>query len=299
MRQLWADKLEWDQEISEEMYKVWIKLYNDLVMLNKLQFPRFALNSEDPVSFYVFSDASILAYGFIIYAVQNGKSNMVFAKGKVSPMQKKSLPTLELLGAHLAMKSLFVILNTYCKLNFKDIVLSVDSQVVLNWLLSDVNSIKTKNIFAKNRVKEICKMKTDINDKYNVEIKYKYIKTDSNPADMLTRGMSFDKFQNNFDYWQHGPEWLNKTPLVFPISDLKCLTADQKTLVQTTILKDDKIKEIQPVIPFERYSDFNKLVRITSCVFRFINKLKKRINIDDNNSAKIHLIKTMQSQVFG
>ena len=84
------------------------------------------------------SDASKLAYGFVAYAVQNGKSGFICSKTKVAPVIKKSLPTLELLGVFLALKNLFSMLSTFKKVNIENVYLATDSQVVLSWLLADI-----------------------------------------------------------------------------------------------------------------------------------------------------------------
>ena len=53
-----------------------------------------------------------------------------------------------------------------------------------------------------------------------------------------------------------------------------------------------------PVIKFDRFSEFSKLVKSVSFVFKFINKCKKVTNVDENYQAKIYLLKVMQQQSF-
>ena len=70
----------------------------------------------------------------------------------------RSLPTLELLSVHLAFKSLYFILQSYNDLSIEDIFIIVDAQIVLNWMLTDLNKIKTKNQYLKNRIKDVLKI---------------------------------------------------------------------------------------------------------------------------------------------
>ena len=50
--------------------------------------------------------------------------------------------------------------------------------------------------------KEITKLNKSIHVKFN------YVNTNDNPADLITRGVSLDKFKAQFLFWLHGPSWL-------------------------------------------------------------------------------------------
>ena len=54
----------------------------------------------------------------------------------------------------------------------------------------------------------------------------------------------------------------------------------------------------EPQIPFDRFTDFNKLSMATAFIFKFINKFKRiRDPPDPEQSAKRYLMKIMQLQV--
>ena len=299
MRDIWALKVEWDENLPYDILKRWKDLSEHLNKLSTLNFNRFYFNSNSssPIELFIFCDSSQYAYGFVCYALQNGKSNLVFSKSKIAPMKKRSLPTLELLSVFLAFKSLYFILKAYKLIAINNIFIFVDAQVVLSWLLTDLNKLKTKNFFARNRIKDIKNMKSELSDNYSTNFTYKYIQTDQNIADVITRGLSFSKFKENLDYWEHGPEWLNRFPLDFPKYDLKCLTKDNQCIVQNSLLNEISQLEIRPIIKFDRFSDFSKLVGTTALVFKFINKCKK-VKQNENLQAKIYLISIMQKQMF-
>ena len=122
------------------------------------------------------------------------------------PVARKSLPSLELLGVYLAIKCLKTLLNVYSNITIKEIIMAVDAQVVLSWLMTDPCRIKTKNQFAKNRLKDIQLMIREIKDKYKLDILFKYINTKDNPADLLTRGVTLSKFKTDMEKWLHGPQ---------------------------------------------------------------------------------------------
>ena len=167
-------------------------------------------------------------------------------------MKSKSLPTLELLSIFLAIKCLPTLLNAYSQRMIHNITISVDAQVVLAWLLSE--EIKTKNQFAKNRLKDIHQLMKDLQEMYSIHINFKYVPSELNPADLVTRGLTFKKFQQKFHYWISGPEWISKIPVIWPSSDLNCLSPKQKSIVCSTAIHCTvEGRTIALIAPFERY----------------------------------------------
>ena len=132
LRDLWSQKLEWDDIVSEEYQTQWSALSHDLAKLNLLKFSRFVTSEDSPADLYIFCDASKGPYGFEPYSVQDGESHLAFAKVNVVPMKPKSLPSLELLALFLAIKYLLSLLKAYSRIRIGDIVISVDAQVVLS-----------------------------------------------------------------------------------------------------------------------------------------------------------------------
>ena len=110
-------------------------------------------------------------------------------------MKPQSLFTLELLAVFLAIKYLLFLLKAYSRIRIGNIVISVDAQVVLSWILSD--KIKTKNQFVKNRLKDIHHMIRKQKEEKSLSIKFRYVHSDQNPVDLLIRGITLEKFQQN------------------------------------------------------------------------------------------------------
>ena len=96
----------WDKILSGEFQRAWSKLAPDLEGLSDVEFPRYSLSQEKPTDFIIFIDASQQAYGYVLYAKQLNVSNFVTAKCKTAPLQKKTLPILELLGVYLGLMGL-------------------------------------------------------------------------------------------------------------------------------------------------------------------------------------------------
>ena len=270
VNELWQSKLGWDEPLSNELGEKWFKLKTDLDSLSTLKFSRYAY--DESVDLIFFCDGSKLAYGFACYArsVTPNKvsSNLVFAKTKVAPVRHK-LPTIELLSAFLAVKSLPLILDSM-KGKVLQIIIAVDAQVPLSWILTC--NVKCKNIFAKNRVTEIKLIREQISKDFGLDCKFKYVPTELNPSDLLTRGLSLDQFKDKFEFWYRGPKFLLAKDMLWPTRDLKCLSEVMKTMTMTSVVKSTT----ESIFDVEKYSDVNKLFRVTAICINFIAKLKKK-----------------------
>ena len=196
----------------------------NLTGLDKFNFTHQSFCRTRPTKLCVFCDALPQAYGFVIYGVQDGISQIIFAKTKGAPVKSKSLPTLELLAVFIAFKALHFVVRCYSDAVITDIYIFVDAQVVLSWLLKD--NIKIKNIFARNRVKDINDIKNQIEENSDIRIKYKYVHTTENPVDLIFRGITIAKFENMYEFWSHRPEWVIKDEKEWPTSRLECLSTE-------------------------------------------------------------------------
>ncbi|XP_063442541.1 uncharacterized protein LOC134722840 [Mytilus trossulus] len=104
-----------------------------------------------------------------------------------------TLPKLELMAAVIGARMAKNITKT---LKPQRIVLWSDSQIVLHW----ISSLKSFGRIVQNRVIEI-KESTQNYD-------WKYVPTDSNPADLQTRGISSTQFKES-TLWMQGPSWIS------------------------------------------------------------------------------------------
>ena len=130
--------------------------------------------------------------------------------------------------------------------------------------------------------------------------------TSDNPGDLLTRGLSLVKFEENFDFWLHGPVWIRSPVVVWPSNNFSCLSSASKQIVMNTTLSDVR-SPLNPIVPFSRYSSLTKLLAVVARVIEFAIKLgayKEECmrgswgSIDPNLIAKLHLVSVMQRQCF-
>ena len=67
--------------------------------------------------------------------------------------------------------------------------------------------------------------------KESIHVKFNSVNTNDNPADLVTRAVSRDKFKAHFLCWLHDPSWLASEALQWPSSELGCLSPDSRMLV--------------------------------------------------------------------
>ena len=124
--------------------------------------------------------------------------------------------------------------------------------------------------FTANRVREIHKLTENR--------KWRYCPTAESTADLLTQGITSKQYQTS-SIWLKGPRWLTNSKkwptwdhdttsalTVITNESQEYLPAD--THVTSTL---DFLPGIHSLIDIERYSQYEKLLRISAYVMRFIN----------------------------
>lgn len=156
----------------------------DLTFLSTLHFPKWALNKGEDSSLILFCDTLKQAYGFSAYSVQEGMFSLIFTKAKSTPPHTHTHQEKSCLAWSYCLswefKCLATILCIFSHVIFGEIIVAVDTQIVLSLLLSD--TIKTKN----NRVKDIREIKSEIETIFAIRILFKYVPTDANHASIIT-----------------------------------------------------------------------------------------------------------------
>ena len=136
---------------------------------------------------------------------------------------------------------------------------------------------------------------------YGITVQFRYVKSEDNPCDLLTRGLSFNEFVKRLSFWQHGPLWLPDFRDSWPDSALGCLSAASKSFiapsssVNATFNVD--VTSAEPLVDVERFSSFSKALRVTTLVFKAIFKMRK-LEEDPGRVAKLHLLQHMQRDCF-
>ena len=183
------------------------------------------------------------------------------SKTRAAPLKQLTLPKLELNAAvlaarlaHFIMKSLTINLTVH---------LWSDSQIVLCW----ISSQKSLKSYVSHRVAEI----------HSVSSSWQYCPSADNPADLLTRGITFQQLSSS-TIWQQGPPWL-PSPELWPTWDptgvhLSQAELDLEEPDQSCYTKQDESRpatSLLNIIDIERYSSLQRLLAVTAYVFRFVH----------------------------
>ncbi|XP_075162446.1 uncharacterized protein LOC142235098 [Haematobia irritans] len=200
MQQIWNDKTGWDENLTDSSSIRWNQFISDYDSLNAVKLERW-IGFEPCCNFEIhgFSDASERAYGACVYAriESNGviRTNLLFAKSRVAPLKTVSLPRLELCGA-LLLAELMGALRTDLSLDNKDTKYFCwcDSTIVLAWLQKPPSAWGT---FVSNRVSKIL-------DLVGRDC-WGHVRSDLNPADIISRGIRSQQLIDNTLWWQGPP----------------------------------------------------------------------------------------------
>ena len=109
IQHLWQLGIGWDQELHPAIQDKWTRLFQEMMELNEVSFPRglFTIGANEDATLCIFSDASREAFGSCAYIRQKGENNkyevkLIAAKSRVAPLKQLTIPRLELQAAVLA-----------------------------------------------------------------------------------------------------------------------------------------------------------------------------------------------------
>ena len=302
LQEIWNKKLDWDEEIEKEDQRKWVNILENLNGISEIKIPRYI--EKDDYELLCFCDASKYAYATVIYLKSNLGTNLVFAKSRMAPKRHNGIPRLELLAVVIGIRSLKFV-ETGMKLKNISKTLWTDSQCVLHW----IRSKRQLSTFVQNRITEITAEEN---------ISFRYVNTEDNPADIPTRGMTALEL-NRSKMWFHGPAWLKTIKQEWPTCEIEIITEKilqeisketkgSKFLMEISQVAQLKGEDSHPVkspfeLQLENFSSFNKLVRLTAWLQRFVKKLKKmskekgEINAEEINEGKLLWIIYIQREI--
>lgn len=209
MQNIWSLNLDWDVQLSNHIVQEWNLIWAKIKCLEEIRIQRWLkYELKEQIQIHGFSDASQKAYGAVIYiraidAKGNIHVNLLISKSKIAPTQQLTIPRLELMAADLLSK-LVKVVQSAMQLENASYYLWSDSTITLQWLRKPISDLK---ISIANRVRRI---------KENSAIEHwHHIRTDDNPADLVSRGLLANEIVNNSLWWK-GPSWLSKEQKDWP-----------------------------------------------------------------------------------
>ena len=84
------------------------------------------------------------------------------------------------------------------------------------------------------------------------------------------------------ELWWHGPDWLCQDKSCWPSNiDLgrpSEVDVERKKVVNFMLIREESYRVIDQLIDINKNSSYDKLLRVTAYVCRFINNLKAKMN---------------------
>ena len=301
LQQLWQEHLEWDATLDPSLCTQWITIAANIAQATTLSFSRkynivFPVPQGVSTSLHVFADASLKAYGAVAFIQQGqGPASILMSKTRAAPLKQLTLPKLELNAAvlaarlaHFIMKSLTINVTVH---------LWSDSQIVLHW----INSQKTLKPYVSHRVAEI----------HSVSNRWKYCPSAENPADLLTRGITFQQLSSS-TMWLQGPPWLSSqqrwpvwdpTGVLLSQSEIDLEEADQSSHTEQD--ESDPSVTLLNIIDIKRYSSLKRLLAVTAYVLRFVNNTRHLLTVStryltpaEMSTANLKVLEAVQHAEF-
>ena len=251
-------KAEWNYLLTNEETAPWQTFVKEAVELRNYKIPRcITIDNEVKKTYHVFTDASEIAIGAVIYCVsqdQNGqkKISLVTAKSKINPVpkqrkvRKKDARTLQInekgvveltqaatplqvnrmeLNAALLGARLLETIKSRIG-NDADVHFWTDSMVTLQWI---TKGPYTGVEFIDSRIKKIlATVKPE---------QWQHCKGSDNPADMASRGCKPSELMKS-ELWFHGPSWMPEE------SSWPHVALNMRTEIVRDSLKEESLREM-------------------------------------------------------
>jgi Pao retrotransposon peptidase len=233
-----------------------------------LDIPRcYFITEEKEWRLHVFCDASRRAYGAVAYLSAGSNVAITLAKARIAPLRDNdkelTIPEAELMAAFIGTRLAETVIDSLISLNITlKTHMWCDSQIVLFWISKNDHS----RIFVKNRVDKIQTFNK------NHAASWHYVPTTANPADILSRGVTFDEFKSS-SLWKFGPSWLTK-PTEWPtwsVEQFKAKTVHTMLLAAT---ETEPLKNDISLVVKEQDYNWRSLLRVTAVIFRVYSNLK-------------------------
>ena len=266
----------------------WNSLKSSLEEGQSISIPRCYFDGvlEQPVRCTLcgFCDASLKAYAGVVYLLLETRTGFsvkfVAAKTRVSPLQKLTVPRLELLSALLLARLLTSIAQSLsCELQLSSPQCFTDSTVALYWIKG---TDKTWKSFVQNRVIEIRKL---IPPDFWMHCSGK-----TNPADIPSRGLSLLELSVNI-LWRDGPGWIREGN---PTQDKEChqpeeclteLRNKDRQLVHGLLMAGNTAK-LSHIMDCRNYSSLKRLLSVTALVMKFGRMLLDKIRCGEQTNPR-------------
>ena len=274
LRQTWELKLDWDTSLPQSMWGCWLQFFSKLFAASNIQFPRCLTPEQATVGnpeLIILSDGSELAYGaaaYIRWRLASGSywTRLIMAKCRIAPINRVSIPQMELNGAVLA-KRLRKVVEKEMRIEFSKTTHLIDSRTVLY----QINKISTRfNVYEGVRIGEI---QAATNGDVSC---WGWIPTASNIADWVTKPRDPCHLIPG-SHWWNGPSFLAKDEsewnVVFSptVKEEEYLPGEKKIKVHASQAREE-VQESITANTYRRCSKMSKIIGAWAVVLEIVKK---------------------------
>ena len=282
---------DWDEELSLERLRRWLRWVAKLGELPEVRIPRCVKKGAHTQKgeLHVFCDASGEGYCAAAYLLvrdeerTEGSVRLVFARGKVAPGSQPSIPRLELLAAVLGTEVQRTV-HAHLKIRELETHYWSDSLNVLFWLRNETKRLQT---FVENKVRKIRAQST-------LE-QWHWVPTSLNPADIPTRGQGPSELARN-SLWWNGPAYLSGPRQAWPRSPRLEPTPDGvkefKKVEQVFVEVRQAAGGEEEVFPFARIGTWKKAIRVAQWLLTW--RRQKGTGVSPAAAAEVLLLRQIQ-----
>ena len=285
--------LTWDSKLPDETLKEWKNICRQINRTPPISIERFIGCREGLYDLIGFSDASTQIYGAVIYIkeVATNKVSFLSARNKIIPAKqtKRTVPSLELQAICLAAETVMSIYNDLAgprimlPIMIRNIHIFTDSMVTLQWIqsfFSSYSKMNKRSIFVMNRLENIAELCKEH------PITFSFISGKSNPADCVTRCMSYEVVKKTQFY--EGPDFLtddwSDTDLSIVVPNPLSQSGNSETLEEQSCSLRASVEEnpVEHIIPIKDCSSFGKVLNAYTGTIKFLSKFGQS-NFNNNN----------------
>ncbi|XP_044571293.1 uncharacterized protein LOC123257217 [Drosophila ananassae] len=264
MREIWRKGVNWDEPLPADLAAAFEDWRKEMRKIEEFRCPRYYFGGGRVrmLQLHIFVDSSQSAFAAAAYwraTYENGdvQAHFISSKTKCAPMRTMSIPRLELQAAVLGTRLMDTVKQEH-GVAISSCVLWTDSKTVLHWISSTHRRYKQ---FVGNRVAEILES-TEASQ-------WRWIPSGENVADDAKRPRKAVDLSIG-SRWLSGPPFLRGPEESWPRSSEGWIppTPDEEEM------KCEFALVMVNFISLQRFSKYNRLLRSTAWVLRFIRRCR-------------------------
>ena len=306
-QQLWLQKINWDQQIPNDLNVQWQQWKNEINPLTNLEKSRCILKDKElkQATVVAFGDASEAAYGSAVYVKSTYidgtiECNLVMAKSRVAPLEMVQETTKKLLT--IVRLELIAALCTARAAHYVAEALRIPIEACFTDSLINLGRIKRGGNAYKqwvgNRINEIAAL-------IPAEL-WHFCPGLQNPADLASRGSNASELTES-KLWWHGPDFINLHPGQWPklekIPDLESTL--EKSELQPSSSKVSATKTDFTLMDtiVDRFENWEKFLRFSAYILRMGHPEHKqfrnhKLSVPELKQTELFWIQRIQQRAF-